>query len=148
MCPKCFLKMPENKITTIFLPNFLKFFDSSWLSELVTFWFRNILAIGIPNPDTEKFLNFFLLYRICLQYLRFTNLTVVFLKLPLDFPMRWQPSKLLWEIWILTALNTSITECSRLLSLILSGIPVISTLFLQLYCSTEIVALSRIMNLL
>ena len=61
--------------------------------------------------------------------------------------MGWQFSISLWDIWISTALNTSITECSRFLYLILSGIGVISILFLQSYCSTDFVAASRIMTL-
>ena len=118
----------------------LRQLKASWWLELVKFSFTNILVFDIPILDPSKFLNVFLLYRIYLQYVRFTNLTIVFFELLFDFPMPWQSSILLWEIWLSAPLNTSITQCSRFLSAILSGIPVISILFLRSYCSTEFVA--------
>ena len=53
---------------------------------------------------------------------------------------------LLWEIWKSAALNTALAECSRFLSQ-MSGIPVVSILFLQSYCSAEFAGVSRIMIL-
>ena len=95
---------------------------TGWWLKLVKFSFTDILVFDAPNRDPLKFLN--------LQYFWFTNLMIVFFELPLDFLMRWQSSTSLWEIWMSAALNASIVECSRFLSLILSGIPVISMLFL------------------
>ena len=65
---------------------------ASWWLELVMFLFTSILVFGIPIPDPSKFLNFFLLYRICLQYFQLTNVMMVFFELTLDFPMWWHSS--------------------------------------------------------
>lgn len=55
-----------------------------WWFEFSIFSFTNILTFDILIFAPPTFLNFFLLYRICLQFFRFNKLTMFPQELPLD----------------------------------------------------------------
>ena len=121
---------------------------SCWF-ELVKFLFVNILAFGTNILDPSKFLNFFVLYRICLLYFWFINvMMVLFELLPWDFLMWWQSSVVMGDLKASSFVNYNNGKFKMFIwDIVKNSSYFIQYYFFQSYCSTEFVDVSRIMIL-
>ena len=89
--------------------------------------------------------SFFLLYRACLACFLFTKRMIV-LVLPIlvtYLPFLWQASISLLATLTLMSVRISVTDSSNLVTSTLSGMPLITILFLLPYCSRLLVEYSN-----